>query len=47
MEGVRYCGYVFTTAICCCFMLAVAQITDPSEGTQLANFINLYMREVH
>lgn len=40
MEGVRYCGYVFTTAICCCFMLAVAQITDPSEVSALASIKN-------
>lgn len=32
MEGVRYSGYVFTTAIYCFMLLTVAQVTHPSEG---------------
>ncbi|XP_004249029.1 probable LRR receptor-like serine/threonine-protein kinase At1g06840 [Solanum lycopersicum] len=40
MEGVRYCGYVFTiTAIYCCFVIkfTVAQITDPAEVSALVS----------
>ncbi|OIT26252.1 PREDICTED: probable LRR receptor-like serine/threonine-protein kinase At1g06840 isoform X1 [Nicotiana attenuata] len=37
MEGVRYCGYVFTTAIYCFMLLTVAQVTHPSEVSALVS----------
>ncbi|KAK4377420.1 hypothetical protein RND71_003716 [Anisodus tanguticus] len=40
MEGVRYSGYVFTTAIYCFMVLTVAQIADPSEVSALASIKN-------
>ncbi|KAM3204794.1 putative LRR receptor-like serine/threonine-protein kinase isoform X5 [Capsicum annuum] len=41
MTGIRYCGYVFTTAIYCFMLqLIVAQITDPSEVSALVAIKN-------